>query len=233
MGKLLAVLLVFVFSGLCSQNSAKEVHLYATEVYGSDDLLINGSVYYPLHPVAFGDPFLIENQFHKAHLVLQGREFNDVLLKFDVEQQKLILKGFLDSLKFEIIVLADSYVKEFYFHNRHFVNISNLLETNSQKGFYELIYDGDFVFVKQYEKEFLAMYSNRYPHGKYSQTKVEKFIIKDNMKFKINNKKSLYSIFPDKKILIRKFMKDQKIKLRKASNESLNLLMKYIDEVSD
>lgn len=232
MGRLLVGLLIFLFSGLYSQNVLEEIHQYATEIYGVDDMLINGSNYSQDHPIAYGDPFYFENEFYKGNLNLKGREFNDVLLKFDIEQQKLILKGFVDSLKFEIIVLNDNYVKNFVLHDKYFVNISNLLQTKTQKGFYELIYHGNFVFVKSYQKEYLGVYSNRYPNGKYSQTKVEKFIIKNNIKYRIKNKKSIYLIFPEQKLLLKKFMKDNKIKLRKASNNSLNILMQYIDEVS-
>jgi len=232
MGRLFSVLLVFIFSGLFSQNQLEEIHKHATEVYGIDDLLVNGSVYAPLHPVAYGDPFFVASVFSKGDLTLVGREFENVDLKFDIEQQKVILMGFVDSVNFKIIVLNDNYIKYFSLHEKHFVNISNHLNNKSIKGFYELIYDGTFVFVKSFEKEFLGTYSNRYPNGKYSETIIEKYIIKDNIKFKIKNKKSIFRVFPEQKFEIKKFMKDNKIKLRKASNTSLNNLMRYCDEVS-
>lgn len=233
MGRLFAVLLIFVFSGVYSQNSLEKIHKHATKVYGIDDLLVNGSVYAPYHPVAFGDPFFVESVFSKGNLTLVGREFENVGLKFDIEQQKVILMAFVDSVNFKIIVLNDNYIKYFSIHGTHFVNISNHLNNNLIKGFYELIYNGEFVFVKSYRKEFLGVYSNRHPNGKYSETITENFIIRNNKKYTIKNKKSIFSVFPEHKNEIKIYMKDNKIKLRKASNINLNNLMRYCDEVSD
>lgn len=229
---LYTVLLIFLFSGLFSQTTQEEIHKYATEVYGIDDLLVNGSIYAPHHPVAFGSQYLEKSTFSKGNLNLVGREFHKVDLKFDIEQQKVILMGYIDSVNYKIIVLNDNYIKDFSIHDKHFVNISNYLNNKSVKGFYELIYTGEFVFIKSYKKEFLGVYSNRYPNGKYSKTYTEKFIIKNNIKYTIKNKKSIFSVFPEHKQEIKTYMKDNKIKLRKASNINLNNLMQYCDEVS-
>jgi len=233
MRKILTVLLVFIFSALFSQNTVEEISEYTSKVYGTDDLLVNGSNYLPLHPVAYGDPCFEKSAFVIGSLYLIGREFENVELKYDIEQQKVILKGFVDAIHYKVIVLNDNYIKDFYLHNKHFVNISNYLNQNFIYGFYELIYDGSFVFVKQYSKEYLAVYSNRYPSGKYSETKIEMSVIKDNIKYKIKNRKSLFSVFPEQTSEIKIYMKDNKIKLRKASNINLYNLMQYCDEVSN
>lgn len=232
MRRLYTVLLIFLFPGLFSQTTQEEIHKYATEVYGIDDLLVNGSIYAPLHPVAYGSQYLVKSTFSKGSLNLVGREFHDVDLKFDIEQQKVILKGFIDSVHYKVIVLNDNYIKDFLIDDKHFVNISKHLNNKSVKGFYELVYNGEFVFIKSYKKEFLGVYSNRYPNGKYSKTNAESFIIKNNNKYTIKNKKSIFSVFPEQKQEIKIYMKDNKIKLRKASNKSINNLMHYCDEVS-
>lgn len=232
MRRLYTVLLIFLFSGLFSQTTQEEIHKYATEVYGIDDLLVNGSIYAPLHPVAYGSQYLVKSTFSKGSLNLVGREYHEVDLKFDIEQQKVILMGYIDSVNYKVIVLNDNYIKDFSIHDKHFVNISNHLNNKSVKGFYELIYTAEFVFIKSYKKEFLGVYSNRYPNGKYSKTYTEKFIIKNNIKYTIKNKKSIFSVFPEHKQEIKTYMKDNKIKLRKASNINLNNLMQYCDEVS-
>ena len=215
-----------------SQSQLEDIRESTSTFYGTDDVLINGGVYTPLHPVASGNQYFIRSNFSKGSLSLVGRDFQNVDLKFDIEQQRLILKGFIDSVNFEIIVLNDNYIKEFVLFDYKFVNLSNYLNSKTIKGFYELIYSGSFVFVRSYHKEFLASYSNRYLNGKYSETKIENFIIRDNIKYEIKKNKNLFSVFPEQKGLIKKFMKDNKIKLRKASNTSLNKLMQYCDEVS-
>ena len=208
MRKLFTVLLIFIFSGLFSQSQLEEVRDYSSTFYGTDDVLINGGVYTALHPVASGNQYFIKSNFSKGNLSLIGRDFHNVDLKFDIEQQKLILRGFIDSVNFEIIVLNDNYIKEFTLFDYRFVNIANYLSSKTIRGFCELIYHGNFVFVRSYNKEFLASYSNRYLNGKYSETKIENFIIRDNIKYEIKKNKNLFSVFPEQKGLIKMFMKD-------------------------
>ena len=232
MQRILTVFLIFISLGLFSQNQTESLYNYTTDVYGIDDVLVNGGIYTSIHPVANVDPFLGGNIFTQGYLNLQGREYAEVFLKYDIEQQKLVLKGFTDTDKYEVIALNYNYIKSFSIHDKQFVNITHLLQTNSLGGFYELIYSGSFVFVKYYTKEFIGTYSNKYPHGKYSETKVDNFLIIDNTKTSIKRKKDLFKVFPEHKDLIKKYIKENKIKFRKASNESFNNLMQYCDEVS-
>lgn len=232
MRRLITFLLVFISLNLFSQSNTEDIYNYTSEVYGIDDILVNGSKYRTLHPVAYGNPFFADGTFSKGNLSLKGRDFQNVLLKFDIEQQKVILKAFPDSANFKVIVLNDNYIKSFTLHERYFVNISDILETTTVDGFYELVYKGGFVFARSYKKGFVAVYSSKYPNGKYSKTKRESFIFRENLKHRIKKKKDLYELFPQQKGLIKKFMKDNKIKLHKASNQNLNILMQYCDEVS-
>ncbi len=232
MGRLLTVLLIFVFSELISQNTLEEVYNQTAKVYGIDDVLVNGSKYRSLHPVASGNPFFTDGTFSEGDISLKGRDFKVVFLKFDIEQQKVILKVFPDSANFKVIVLNNNYINNFTLQGKYFVNISSLLKTNSVSGFYELVYHGSFVFGRSYKKEFVANYSNNYPNGKYSKIKKASFVFREDGKHRIKKNKDLYYLFPQKKDLIKRFIKDNKIKLRKASNHKLNILMQYCDEIS-
>ena len=217
---------------LFAQNATEELRQHTSEVYGIDDILVNGTEYRTLHPIASGDPFFETSACLKGTINLKGRSFQDVLLKYDIEQQILVLKGFADSARFEVIALNNNYVKSFWLKGRYFVNIESLLPHSLIKGFYELIYKGSFLFVRWYSKEFVASYSNRYPNGKYSKTKAENFLVRNGEKYRIKKKKDLYKLFPQQKASVKKFMKDNKIKLKKSSNQKLNNLMQYCDEVS-
>ena len=223
---------IFLSVLLFSQSNSDKLIKFTSDAYGVDDILVNGSLYTYSHPVAFGDPFLMGDLFRKGSLFLRGRNFEDVLIKFDVESQKLVLKAYTDSVSYEVIVLSDNYIKAFDIEGLFFVNISYFLDNTKLQGFYELIYSGDIHFVRSYEKEFLATYSSRYPRGKYSETKSSNFIILNEEKYKIKSKGDLFKLFPLGKQEIKKFIAQNKIKFRKASNKDFNKLMQYCDEVN-
>jgi hypothetical protein len=232
MKKFVVFLLLLLNLNIFAQNATEQLRQHTSEVYGIDDILVNGTTYRPLHPVASGNPFYGNGVFVKGQVDLKGRSFQDVLLKFDVEQQKLVLKLFIDAAKFELIALNNNYIKSFSLHDRYFININTIVKNNDFKGFYELIYHGGFLFVREYKKVFIGAYSDKYPYGKYSDTKATNYLFIKGERFKIAKKKDLFNIFPQHKVLIKKFMKEHKIKLRKSGNNKLNILMQYCDEIS-
>ena len=232
MKKFVIFLLLLLSLNIFAQNATEQLRQHTSEIYGTDDILVNGTTYRPLHPIASGDPFFINGVFVRGQLNLKGRSFQNVLLKFDIEQQKLVLKHFDDGAKFELIALNNNYIKSFSLHDKFFVNIDDLIKNDEAKGFYELIYRGDFLFVREYKKVFVGTFSDKYPYGKYSDTKTTNFLFLKGKKYKVAKKKDLYNLFPQYKTLIKKFMKEHKIKLRKSNNKKLNILTQYCDEIS-
>jgi len=225
-------MLLLLSFNISAQNATEQLRQLTSEIYGTDDILVNGTTYRSLHPIASGNPFYVSSVFVEGQLNLKGRSFQNVLLKYDIEQQKLILKHFVGPAKFELIALNNNYIKSFSLHDRYFVNIESIVKNNETKGFYELIYQGDFLFVREYKKVFVSTFSDKYPYGKYSDTKTTNFLFLKGEKFKIAKKKDLYNLYPQHKVLIKKFMKEHKIKLRKSNNKKLNILMQYCDEIS-
>ncbi|NOY50571.1 MAG: hypothetical protein GXO88_08425 [Chlorobi bacterium] len=223
------IIFLFVFARLFSQVTLSEISTKTNIKYGSDDILINGGNYVPLHPAAHGDAFFMENAFYNGKLLLKGRQFEDIAIKFDIEQQKLLLRLDSVSAEYSIIQLNDNYIKEFYIHGQHFINLNNRGIHNSGMTFVELVYDGGFLFVKYYKKEFLTVFSNKHPYGRYSETKTEKYIFRNGEKIRLKSKRDLYDAFPGNNAMIKLFIKQNRIRFRKASNKKLLILMKYCD----
>lgn len=230
MRRFLTFILLLSFSGLiCQTTAVQDLKEFSEKKYGPDDILINGSSYLLSHPSANGNPFLIENKFTPSTINLKGRQFNNILLKYDIEQQTIILK--VDNLySSKIITLRDNYIKDFYLYNKHFINLKEKGISDNNIQFLELVYEGDFIFGNFYSKSFLSVYSNKYPYGKYTETKVSNFLFINNKKVSINNKRDLFSVFPEHKHDIKKFLKKNKIKFRKATNSDFYKIMQYCDE---
>ncbi|PLX14551.1 MAG: hypothetical protein C0598_01010 [Marinilabiliales bacterium] len=231
MKHLLSILFLLSFSGLFCQTTITELKVKSEEKYGPDDILINGISYIPLHPSANGNPFFGENTFITSYINLKGRDFKNVLLKYDIEQQVVILKV-NESYGGKKINLSNNYIKDFVINNKHFVNINEFDIEDEYIKFLELVYMGDFIFGNYYSKNFLAVYSNKYPYGKYTKTKVSKYLFLNGKKYFIKNKGDILSLFPEHKHDIKKFIKKNKIKFRKATNDEFFKLMQYCDELN-
>ncbi len=223
------IMFLLVFARLFSQVTPLEISTKANIKYGSDDILINGGNYVPIHPAAHGDAFCIENSFYDGRLLLKGRQFEGVAIKFDIEQQKLLLRLDSVSAEYSIIQLNDNYIKEFFIHGFHFINLNDRGIQNDDIRFVELVYDGGFLFGKFYKKEFLTVFSNKHPYGRYSETKAEKYIFRNGGEIRIKSKRDLYRAFPGNNTMIKLFMKQNRIRFRKASDKKLLTLMQYCD----
>lgn len=229
MHRFFTLVLFLTFSNIFCQAQMGELKEISEKKYGPDDILINGSSYVPSHPSANGNPFLGENKFTPSTINLKGRRFKNTLLKYDIEQQLIVLKVD-DNYRSKVISLRNNYIKDFYLHNMHFVNLNDKDINDENVQFIELVYEGDFIFGNYYSKDFLAVYSNKYPYGKYNKTKISRILFINGKKVLKKNKRDLFSVFLEYKHDIKKFIKKNKIKFRKANNADYFKIMQYCDE---
>ena len=236
--KIFAFKLVFTFLmtfGLMVFAQAQEVEkLYkqTEQIYSTDDLLVNGQIYIPTRPRAKGSPYFGEKEFVKGSVQIKGREFKDVLLRYNLEDQRLILRVAIESGKIITIVLNSKLIDYFIIGGQRFIYVDSFLDDVEVSGFYVLVYKGSFAFLIKYEKSFRAVYDIQTPNGSYTDMKSDYFIFDGNKLIGVSKKKMLLNYFLPQKKEINSFMRKQKIQYKKASMISLNHLMKYCDSIS-
>jgi len=196
------------------------------KIYGSNDLLINGKVYYQPNRMASGTPFLFSPKFDPGTIFTRGTKFEVAGLNYNIVDNELILLNVMtDGAKLHI-KLSDILIDSFLLDNYLFVapeelNISSdypyMLSTNK----------GRYYFLIGFDKEFITRFSQSNPYGKFSGTKKSLFLVHDNNLTSINSKKALLKYFPSIKKEISSFLKKNKVKFSKASPEQLKQLMKF------
>ena len=234
----------FVFTflmliGLLGFGQAQEVigeveGLYnrSEQIYSTDDLLVNGQIYIPTRPRAKGSPYYGGKQFVEGSVQIRGRQFNGVLLRYNLEDQRIILRAAVESGKYVTILLNSNLIDHFTINGQHFINVDSYFKDTEISGFYTLVYEGSFTFLIKYEKTFRAVYDNQTPNGSYTEMKSDYFIFDENKLVMVTKKKALLYYFSPKKKEIKNFMRQQKINYKNAGITSLNQLMKYCDSVS-
>ena len=217
------------------QGAADEVenlYTHTEQVYSTDDLLVNGQIYIPLHPKAKGDPYFGENRFTEGSVSIKGRQYSGLLLKYNIENQRLILLTTVESGKYVSLLLNSNLVDAFAIGGLHFVHVGNFVQNLEPSGYFAEVYAGNFLFLIKYEKKFKAVYNNQERNGSYTKMQTSYFVFEDGEFRNITKKKALLNYFSLHKKEINTFMRKHKIRYKKAGVEALNQLMKYCDSVS-
>jgi len=223
---------VLAFGQSQQQDAVKNLYRQTEKIYSTDDLLVNGQLYIPTRPRAKGSPYYGEKQFVEGSVQIKGRQFENVLLMYNLENQRLILRAAVETGKYVTILLNSDLIDYFIIDGLHFINAGKYVNGDESAGFYAAVYHGHFDFLIKFEKEFRAVYDNQTPNGSYTGMKSDYYLFDGDNLVNVSKKKALLEYFLTEKKEIKSFMRKQKIAYKKASVPALNQLMKYCDTVS-
>lgn len=224
-------LIVFGRAQELSQQ-VEDLYNRSEQVYSTDDLLVNGQIYIPVRPRAMGSPYFGGKQFVEGSVQIKGRQFKEVLLKYNLENQRIILRVAVESGKYVTILLNSNLIDHFTIDGQYFINALSFFKDSEASGFYAHVYQGSFTFLIKYEKSFRAVYDRQTPEGSYTELHADFFIFEDGKFENITKKKALLNYFPLHKKEIKSFMRKYKIHYKKASTTEINQLMSYCDTIS-
>ena len=201
-------------------------------VYGSDDILLNGQHYTLKNKDAKGHPFFGDGKWSKETLIVKGKVFVDVELIYDVEADKLILNAKYNENTFIKIELSDEVIDSFNIQSHHFINSRQFLSDPGELIYFEQIYNGDFFFLIKHKKILNNAYYDTPPFGRFSDMQSVYYIYEDGKMKRLISKRSFLEYFKENKKEIRKYMRKNKIRYKKASLEELRALVKYCDVIN-
>jgi len=205
----------------------------AQQAYGPNEVIENGRIYIPIHPRANGYPYFLDADWMMGKLVMKGDNFNDLNIKYNVNLEELILKKEKENKENHLpIVLNNNFIDSFELEGHHFINLDSMPGTDELSDFAELIYQGEIIFLIKHTKEFLNRYSQSNPYGAYSKLNSTYYIYETERLTRVGTKKSFLNYFEPNRKEIKKFMRQNRIKYKKASHIQLHDLIKYCDEQS-
>ncbi len=206
--------------------------------YGENDLLINGNIYIPTNPKISGHQFYLNNEYLRGKVFIKGQTFDNLLLKYDIVHDDIILLHKNKTGSRIEIILSNKLIDSFYlsaknsnFYYEHFIN-TNLIRNNDFSNKYlKSINIGKIKFLIGYKKKYFATYTDVNPSGLFSKSTKTIYMLKDKTLYKIKNKKNLISFFKEHKTEIKHFFKKNKIKFKKINDSQLLQLSKYINNL--
>jgi hypothetical protein len=200
-------------------------------VYGNDPLLYNGRIY-SFFPVAGtgGTQYFSEKFDSQGSVVLRGVTYKDRTINYDLYNQQLVLnyKNALGSTC--IIEISKAWLELFDFNGRHFE-----IETGADttKRIYQVLGDGALKLMYFHRKELLIDTHSASRNHYFSEIIREMYINTDNRLVKYNNNKSFLSVFSKpKQELIKKYLRKQNIKVKRANDNIMTQLINYCNTLN-
>lgn len=213
-------------------QTEKDLLNYVDQIYGADDLLVNGRIYVPEHGLAMGHPYFEIYDWIIGTVYIKGHSYHDVKLKYDIEIDDFILFIQDNFGHKNYLVLNRHYVDSVHLERYRFINSSVIKQLTKELGYIELVYDKNFMFFIKHSKNFKKEFSETKPHGEYAEMKSVFYILKNEDLTKLPTKKSFLQYFYDSRKELKKYMKRNKIKYKKANSGELFNLLVYYDKIS-
>lgn len=212
-------------------NTVKELNDYSAYFYGIDDWLVNGRKYIPEHGNAKGHAYFSEQDWVTGTLVIKKKTYKDVEFKYNIDLDKIILRAEVTRGGLVYVLLNDDFVTSFIIGEHYFINSAQLLLAGNS-GYFELVFEGKHTLLIKHHKTFISEFNQNAPLGRFSDLNSVKYIYCDGLLNKIPSTKSLLTYFKPFRKEIKKYMKQEKIKYKKATNFELYQLLKYCNEIS-
>lgn len=218
------LILLLAFSSLiCFAQVSEENH---DRLYGYDPLLYNGRIYtfFP-EPGTEGTQFLYTDFDANGIVTLRGISYRDVTINYDVYNQQLVLKYVNAIGSGSEIEISEAWLESFELHGSHFEILSTV---DTTKRIYQVIGNGKakiaYYRLKELPLDTRTSSRNRY----FTDPIIVRYVMIGDKMDKFKNNRSFVDIFnPSLQDLIKKYLKRNKIKVKKANDPEVTGLINY------
>jgi hypothetical protein len=208
-------------------DSSYEILEELDKMYGADQRLVKGKLYHAERYVA-GNPFCINEEWQKGQVVMDGIVFENLLLKYDIASNKLVLNTSGQSNTSWQVSLNTGNISSFKLDNKQFIVFPG--DGNKNKPiFCEQVCSGPVDFLLLRTKEIRIASSGEYDY-KYEE-KYSNYLYKDGRLMKYGGSRSLFKLFPDYKNELKKYISQQKLVLRRKNTNDRALLVDYCNKL--
>lgn len=225
------IFLLSVFSDSPAQVnksiSADILYNYFNAVYGLDQNLVNGSKYYKSNESVSGNEFFMDAKSSRGKITVNGINYPDVFLKYDLVNQDIILEyDFPAGGKMQIIIDNEK-ITEFEILGKTFMRY-HFPSTGDQ--FFQTIFAADMVCLIHWTKQRIPTSSSIEYAYQYSEENRKTYLLREDQLYRFTGGKSFLKLFPETKDEIKKYIKRYKLELRNISDNDLVRLLEYCSD---
>lgn len=211
-----------------SQNLFNQID----SIYGLDPTLYNGQ-YNPnvLTKDVKNHPFIYGPDFNKGTITIKGRIYKNINLNYDIYNQEILLKYKNNFGANVMLRLSKAWINKFTLDNNCFELIKY---PESEKRIYQVIGHDSIKVLYYWEKDLDINQNAGSKKYHFSNPKKSMFVYKNKQIIKFKNKKSFIKIFDlDNQSAIKKYLKQNKIKIKKSSDKVMLNLITYCNNIKN
>lgn len=233
MRKPLTITVLMALLGLSNlypqQQSITDFLAECERKYGSDADLVNGEKYFYPYRQSMGDPFFFTDS-RSAVVTIHEKEFEGQQLRYDVFNQKLVLDykdlyGATSNL-----VLRNEWVESFAFERHRFIKMQG---PEGESGFFQLVTDGPIACVYKWSKSYQLNLTSGVQSYYFTEPVKESFLLIDGQFYPYRNNRTFLKAFdPEIQKPVKQFMRQSKVKVKKAADSQMRHLVEYCNSLS-
>lgn len=198
--------------------------------YGSSQILVNGDYFEDIYRNDLGHPYLKDDQYVSGYIVLHGKKYDKLLLKYNAYLQSVVVQTSDNHNSTLEFVPPIEYVSEFSVYDQVYVkqSFSDGIDKFCQK-----VYAGNIMCVNTVEKKRFDSHHNvNFLAYKFTGAKTRHYVIIDNSYYEFASNKSYLRIFPkDHRKAISSYIKEQEIKINRSGIEQIAELVAFCDKL--
>jgi hypothetical protein len=188
-----------------------------------DPVLINGKKYDFYSHNINGHQFLNDNAFSKGEVTINGEVYTDLMLNLDIYNQQLIMLFKSVQGSDQVIIMSDAWIESFKIDHQYFEYITladgskNIFQVNGNKN----------VKVLYNWSKLMTLNSSSGKHY-FSRPNKKAFLMINEEIISFKNNRSFINCFSDeKKSLLKKHIKSNKIKVSRLNDSEMESLIDY------
>ncbi len=220
---------IIIGFGFQSEMAAQSPENGKTDVFGLDPLLYNGCYYsYFPPPGTIGTPFMESSDFVKGTVKVRGVMFEGLNLNYDVYHQQLVLK-YNDAIgAVSQIVISDAWLEGFSLGDMVFKVVQ---ASDTSKKIFRVTGSGPYYILEYLSKSVALDNQVSSRNYRFSNLKIYRYLQTDAGMKPFSGNKSFLSLFTaEKQLLLRKYLRENRIRVRKCSEQELQRLVNYCNK---
>lgn len=194
-----------------------------------EQILVNGRIWQYTYKNIKGDPFLFSNKYLDGSVVINGRNFSSLKIRYDIFLDEIIMP--LDTI---VLQLNKEQIDSFSFAwgNRkfNFIRISGNNEWPFS-GYVQNVYSGKNKFFIKYQKKLDKPGLLGVPDNFYQTRQL--YYILNGKSFAVKTRRDILKLMGNEELRIKNFIHENRLRLRMSHPESFTPLLRYYDKISE
>lgn len=231
MRKHLLLLILAYCSISAAQNPGEsgdfdQVLAYTSDKYGIDQQLVNGRFFEYKYIHALGHPFLLENKYYNADLLIKGTDYHNIETKYDIYEQDLIIRTTTVDFVVQTIVPMEM-VSAFSIEGMQFRKL-RLLE--KEPAYYQVVAEEEHISCLYfwYKTRDESLHNVNFSSYKFRKSRHLNYILINGQAYQYKNNRSFTNSFPESlRRGIKSYLKSGKYKVRKVTDTQMKEIIGF------